>query len=606
MRGNNTSLNGFYSEAVVTQRLATVPKDLNTSDGILDIVTNNGILIWKAVEVPLQTLDESGEQSGVVYTIKYTLVDLTTGEIVGITTNAHDLAGLSSGIISVQIIASHDKYFSSFASEEVQLFKLVPPANIVFNEGTTTISWDKAVDNLGQPIDHYRVIVEEDGKEPFEEDCNTNEWIISGVTSTNFRIAVKTISSGINGYLINSDYTEYHSMEQPAAVDVESFVFDTELQAFKWKAIEGENAGDKYYISYNYFETNSDTPTKMEGIEITTSDNIDGEKYYFYYPNVIGRYALISVQVVRAGSLSSQPTYCMDQDATYVLNFDLFASGDGVNSPYIISNEKHLRNIKYFLNAKYELDSNITLTSNQPITNSEQVFGGSINGNNKYIYGASVADMQTLSNTGYIGLFNKVAGATFVNIQLSGFTLSGYLGSSTLYMGVLVGYADGLEVDGTIRETKFDNIVITATTINVTKDNQIGYSSNNVKLYIGAIAGYAQNSQFVDCTINLGNDGPNVTLYIKGNLTTHASFGAVAGYANDCTISNTNSQGQNNAFIIRYTLLATESYTPTLKLGALIGEVGADDVVLSGNSCEYTVYTSQGNTTHNNEIGNKN
>ncbi len=613
LRGTNTTLNGFFSEEITTQRLATIIKDVNTSDGKLDISTNNGVLTWNAVELPElpeipEQIDDTGAIGGegdivdtpsvVTYTIKYTLEDLTTGQIDGIEINEYDLEGLPAGIIWVQIIANHNNYFSSFASESVQLFKLTPPTNIKFNAGTTTISWDKAFDNQGNKIDHYRVIVKEDGKEPFEEDCATSEWVISGVTSANFEIAVKTVCIAENGELINSDYTEYHSMVQPSAVDVETFVFDSELQAFKWKAIEGENAGDKYYISYNYFEPNSEIPTKVENVEITISRQLSDGKYYFYYPNAIGRYTLISVHVVRAGSLNSQPTYCMGGEVTYELNFDLFSSGDGISNPYIIINETQLRNIKYFLNAKYMLDVNITLTSSEPITTSEQVFKGTINGNNKYIYGPMVETKPTLSNTGYVGLFNKVAGATFVNIQLSGFNVGGYLGSSTLYMGVLVGYAEA--------ETQFNNVVITSTVIDLTKNNQTGYASSTAQIYIGAIAGYAQNCQFTNCIINLGGDEPNIALYVRGNSSTRVSVGAVAGYANNCAITNTNVEGENNAFVIKYTLLAVESYIPVLKLGALVGTAGEEDVTISGNSCEYKVYTSQETTTHTNEIGNKN
>jgi len=632
LHGTNTALNGFFSDEIITQRLATIPKDLISGDGMLDIATDNGVLTWREVKLPgqssndeIETIEEDGAieddgieddtnqdgsgnigGSGVKYSIRYTLENLTTGEITDIQTNKYDLKDLPSGIILVQIIAHHDKYFSSFASQTVELFKLVPPTNIKFNEGTTTISWDKAIDRQGNKINNYRVIIMEEGKEPFEENCNSNEWVISGVSSTNFSIAVKSIDVSENGAVINSDYTQYHQMKLPDSVDVTTFVFDTELQAFKWKAIE-EDAGDKYYIAYNYFEPNSNTSISVDPIQVTISREVNGEKYYFYYPYVIGRYTSIYVQVVRAESLSSQPTYCKDKDGDFVLNFNLFTRGDGISEPYVISNETQLRNIKYFLNSKYELDANIALSSSEPITTSEQVFTGTLNGNNKYIYGVSNTSMSTLSSSGYIGLFNKVAGATFTNIQLSGFEIKGYLGSNSLYMGVLVGYASELRLNSSsIRKTTFNNIVVTATTITLTKDNQTGYVSNDTTMYIGAIVGYVENGVFTDCAINLGNTSTNITLYIKGDSFTKVSLGAIAGFADNCNIANTNSTSDNNAFNIRYSLVAVEMYIPVLNLGALVGEVGENDVVLSGNSCEYTVYTSQGQTTYYNEIGNKN
>lgn len=592
LHGNDSSLNSFFSEELVAQRLATVKTE--------SIVTKNGVLTWEASTI-----------EGVKYTIKYTLEDLTSAETEMLESNEFDFADLPRGVIKVQLLAHHNTNFTSFISEQVTLFKLDIPTNIKFNEGTTTISWDKVLDADGNEVDNYMVSIRQQGIEDIEYKCTANKWVITGLLSNSFEIAVRAISVDESGHLINSDYTSYQSMEQPKQVDVTTFEFDEELQAFKWKAIDGEQEGDKYYITYNYFAPNSETPSSIEPIEVTSYElvqvNEEKVKYYYYYPSVIGKYGLIYVQVVRAGSLSSQPTYCMGDEGTYILDFNLFTSGDGVNNPYIISSEAQLRNIKYFLNANYQLDANISLSSSKPITDSNQVFTGTINGNGKYIYGVASDTQTVFDQSGYIGLFNKVSGATFKNIQLSGFDLNGYLSASTLYMGILVGHSAGLQLqDGTIRQTVFDNIVITSSKINLTKDNQNGYISDDAQMYVGAIAGYAENSKFNNCTINLGNTDVNIRLWIKGSSSTKISLGAIVGYASDCEISNNKSGDDSIAFVVQYTLTAVYSYVPKLNLGALVGEAVGENVLLSGNSCEYIVYTSQGNTTNSNEIGNKN
>ena len=591
LQGNNASLNGFFSEEIVTQRLATIKSE--------NIVTNNGVLTWTASDV-----------QGVKYSIKYTLSDLTTNRTELLGTNSFDFADLPSGVISLQITSHHNEHFSSFISDVVNIYKLATPTNIKFNEGTTTISWDKVVDNNGIEVTNYIVSIRQDGAEDVEYKCSSNKWVITGVTSNSFSIAVKAVSVEERGVLINSDYTSYQSMKQPKQVDGTTFKFDEKLQVFKWKAIDDETEGDKYYIAYSYFAPNSETAISSDPIEVTNYSIIEEEnenvKYYYYQPSVIGRYALIYVQVVRAGSLASQPTYCVSDEGNYVLDFNLFTSGNGVDKPYIISNEEQLRNIKYFLNANYELEANIALSSNEPITNSEQVFTGTINGNSKYIYGAITDSKVLFSNTGYVGLFNNVAGATFIDIQLSGFKLNGYLNSQTLYMGILVGRATGLELgNSTIRQTIFNNIVVASSSIMLTKDNQNGYISDDVQMYVGSIAGYAENAKFTNCRIKLGNADTNIHIWIKGDASTEISLGGVVGYASNCEFTNNQSGEGNIAFVIQYTLTAVYSYAPIFNLGAIVGKAHGDNVVLSGNSCEYIVYSSQGNITNTNEIGSK-
>ena len=250
-----------------------------------------------------------------------------------------------------------------------------------------------------------------------------------------------------------------------------------------------------------------------------------------------------------------------------------------------------MRNINYFLGANYEIDSNITLTSNEPITDVNNVFTGVINGNSYYINGVGNVDIHTFASTGYAGLFNRTKNATFNAISLSNFTINGYVNSASVYIGILVGYAES---------TTFNNITLTSSTINVVKSTSIGYGANNVNVYIGSIAGYAINSQFRNCIVNLGGGVANVTISIQGNSQTKVSFGGFVGYADECLLSNnTNSE---NAFIISVTLTISGG-SPIVNIGALVGEVGTNGSTLTDNVCTYFESTTSGLVEKNNAVG---
>lgn len=589
LKGQTTSLNGFFSDEIVAQRLATITTD--------SIITNNGVLTWKA-----DSLD------GVKYSVTYKLADGSTGETELLETNMFDFAGLKDGVIETNVFAHHNDHFTSFVSEKVDLFKLSVPTNIKYHEGSTTISWDKVVDKDGNPVDTYMVRVQQDGVETQEYKCVTNEWIITGVTSNKFSIAVMAINTSERAFIINSDYTEYQSMEVPHQVDV--ITYNDQLKAFIWEPIVGEQDGDKYYIGYEYYEIiltagdKSTPPTPIDRVQVTKMREIEGKMYYVFYPSAIGSYRMIYVQVERLESLSSQQTFCMiDEDTYYELDFDLFTSGDGtVDKPYIISNERHLRNIKYFLDANYELDDDIDLTSGDPITDSTQIFTGTINGNEHYIGGIGRAEEGLLNESGYIGLFNRVRGATFANITLSNFSLKGYVNSATLYMGILVGYAEGNTVNGQVVTSKFQNIKITSSTIELTKNSTTGYTGSSVDMYVGAIVGYAINCEFAGCVVSLGGENANVIADIEGNSQTKLSFGAITGFANNCTL-NSNTSNETNAFIIS-TISRPTGGQPVVYVGSLVGEAGNSGVTSNNNSYMYAEKTSQGLTQKTNEIGN--
>lgn len=613
LKGGTTALNGFYNDEfggvikdeykIITTRLATI--DSNS------IVTSSGVLTW-----------EANELEGVTYTVVYTLEDGTTYTTDMLDTNAFNFEGIASGVINVKVLAHHNNHFTSFASNTnaqgeivaskmVEIFKLstVSIDSIKYHVGSDMISWDKVVDRDGNYIENYRVSITQEGAETREYDCSktdtteSNVWIVTGVVGTSFSIAVKAISVESNGKTINSDYTGYSSMELPNQVDVATFVFDEAEQAFTWKAIVGEQESDTYYIGYNYYTTkptegNAIAPTEIAELEVVKHKEINGEKYYYYYPSKMGSYRLIYVQVKRAGSLSSQPTYCMaDEQTEYALDFNLFASGYGTeDNPYKITDEKHLRNIKYFLDANYELDNDIKLESSEFITNASQIFTGTINGlastgDRHKIEGATTSSSTKFDSSGYYGLFARVQGATFSNIILTGFNVQGIVDSQKSYIGILVGKVE-MSTDESPVKTIFQNIDVTSSTIQITKNTREGYTSNNSSIYVGALAGYAEFAKFENCQVILSNtEEANIIATLEGNAQTIFAIGALAGYADNCEFTNNIIDTNNNAYILstKLTTASGSAKSPVVYAGALIGEEGAFGVTMTGTNS----YTAQ-------------
>ncbi len=615
--GNNTTLNGFYIDMAnadygnTTQRLTTIANNIRT---------NKGVLTWGQITGPYA-------EEKVQYQVHYTLSDGTIGSTGLLDDAEFDFANLVSGVIKATITAHHNNYFTSKPSAEIELTKLNTPdeKTIKYNgpdsDNPHTISWDKV--KLGKTeIDNYYISIMVGDKEVHTELCNSNIWQISDkITSNTFMIAIRAVSVDTNGNVINSDYTSYQSVGLPEQVDTTTFKFDEALQAFVWEAPNDWTSTDVYHIYYNYSATENGISSQSEPIEINNYEEKtefeDGEevvkRYYYYHPRAIGYYSFIYVQIQRAGSLLSQPTYCMeDGNITYKLHFDLFEDGDGSDkSPYIITTEEHLRNIPYFLNATYELGGNITLSSPDPITISTQVFSGTIDGNNNYIYQyalkasdehpeaktyAEAKAGENIALGAYNGLFHNVSGATFRNINLSQFVYKGFvndvekLGSDAygkIYLGILAGKA---------QNTTFDTITITSSYISVAKDNNY---KDDVNIYIGAVAGYSTESSFISCKVNMADNGSteNINLYIVGTSWSEVYLGGIVGYAenstNDKFTNNTTGtltdDEENttyaNAFIVKYSLSSITGYTtvPKFYLGAVTAN--PDATVDDTNTC---------------------
>lgn len=538
--GGDGQLNGFYSEPIVVNRLASVSQ----------LITQNGKLIWNSSSVEDST-----------YKVFYTFGEVGEASIWLSSEELEDaefaFEGLNSGVITAYVQAYNDKYFKSFASEQIELFKLSVPTNIRFNEGTTTISWDKVLDKDGKEIDNYKVKISEDGQDPFEQICTTNMWEISGVSTSKFSISVMAIGTAENDGLINSEYCDAVSMERPDQVDGTTFKYVEELNRFEWKAISSEQSADKYYIGFNYYKSAESSLEKIEEA-VASYRMVNGEKIYYYEPYRMGVYRQIYVQIKRAVSLSSQATYCVSDNGNFVLTLELFGSGDGKSekTAYTIQNENHLRNIGRFPIAYYKLTSNVSLETIGSITDKDTIFSGIIDGGNYYINNYIATQSNLLSE--YLGLFAKAEGAVFKNLNIANFTIQGNLNSQNLYLGVLVGFAD---------ECSFDNVVVTSGTIRVVKDNITGYLGDGLKLYIGGIVGKSLNCEITNCKAVVNTQADSVYVNIESNASTWIYVGGIVGGSDD----STSIQNSTTELKIRYILKAVENYPPNIAVGTLVG-----------------------------------
>lgn len=538
LSGGNSKLNGFYSNIVDVNRLEAINTD--------SIVTKNGVLTW----------DKSSVE-GSTYKVVYTTGELTSASVWKesemLENPEFDFAVLNTGKITAYVQVYNDTYFKSFESGKVELYKLDIPTNITFIEESTTITWDKVIDNNGVEIDNYKVKIMQEGMDDLGINCTTNSWVIEGVSLTTFKIAVMALGSAENDGIINSNYTEFVTMEQPNSVNQTTFVFNSDLNRFEWNSIEGEEITDKYYIGYNYYTDGDSLPVKHFEL-VNSYTNIDGVKTYYYRPNKIGSYRQIYVQVVRAGSLSSQATYCVTETGNFVLDFNVFASGDGqtAETAYIIQTETHLRNVKYFLNAYYKIASNIDLKLTGGITGEDEVFSGKIDGQNYYITNYIATDSVF---GGYSGLFARTLNAEFKDINISGFTVNGELSTQTLYLGVLVGQAT---------DTTFNDIIITDGGI---KFNGYSESSNSINIYIGGLAGSVTGCNITACEVVITGNNDSVSINMTGRSTARIYVGGIAGRWDNSSATDL----KNVKFNIKRVLMAVETQPPYIYIGGLIG-----------------------------------
>lgn len=559
--GGNSQLSGFYSEPMVVNRLKTV-KQLSTQEGTLK---------WEASSV-----------EGVKYKVFYLFGEATGGSVWSsseeLEITEYKFEGLNAGAITAYVQAYHNDYFASFGSENIELFKLSVPSNIKFNEGTNIISWDKVLDKNGAEVNHYSVIITVDGEQVLEQDCSSNEWEIDGVETNKFSIAVRAISIAENDGIINGEYSDYVSMEQPEQVDATTFKYNSELNRFEWEAIANEQSADKYYIGYNYYKT-VESAREREEVLVSSYQNVGGKKTYYYEPSKMGVYRQIYVLVKRADSLSSQATYCVKDGANFVLSLTLFASGDGKSeqTAYVIETEQHLRNIQYFPSSYYKITANINLTIVGSITDGSVVFSGCIDGGNYYINNYVATSTGLLAQ--YSGLFAKAENAIFKNINISAFTINGNVNSQNLYLGVLVGYAEGCS---------FDDVVIASGSIRVVKDNNKGYVGDGLSIHIGGLAGEVVDSYITNCQVVINSQADSVYVSVESNSSTWVYVGGIAG-----SVEGGDVESCSTEYNIRHILNAVEYYAPNIAIGTLVGrsteELGLSEC--SGKAYKYVSST---------------
>lgn len=265
----------------------------------------------------------------------------------------------------------------------------------------------------------------------------TTEFIAPNDISGLFSIAISAVSVA-EAKQFNGHPTVFTSSSE-APVQVANFEFDDINNMFMIDVTETDFlSGDKLLLIYNFTEYSSqgEKETTLVTKTITYKQNgmyeklEDGTYRYLYPITVIGKYANISVQVARAGTVPSNALKVNDVD------FNIFAYGAGIaENPYVIKTAEQLLNIERFTAAHYLLKSSINMSN---VNIEERInkygaiicdeFSGVINGAsddnyNFSIYGFNLdvldkTDTITLNNAESFALFRAVNGATIKNLTL--------------------------------------------------------------------------------------------------------------------------------------------------------------------------------------------
>ncbi len=184
-----------------------------------------------------------------------------------------------------------------------------------------------------------------------------------------------------------------------------------------------------------------------------------------------------------------------------------FSGGTGAsNNPYVITVPEQLRHIENHMTSHYKLanDMNLTKFNNwQPIGGyyKEKAFTGTFDGCNYNINGLSRTSAKSVSNHrlyfglfGYVGTGGVLKNVNFTNIAIS-LGVDGYNKKDRTFTGVVCGVITG----GTIE--------------NVTTVSGYVINSNNCTgiVYVGGIAGLANNSIIRNCTNNIQVTGGRYT-----------------------------------------------------------------------------------------------
>ncbi len=579
--GNSSALSSFYTSISNLNRLPNMDEST--------IRTEDGVLKW-----------DYADSLGATFTLEYELDDGTTG-VANNLGKSFDFRGLVSEHIQFKLTAKSNDMFQSFTApinmnNNLTVYKLNAPNDIKYNNNDKTITWTAITDNQGNAIAGYNIkVVDSNGEHSYF--TATNSWNIANGIDSEFDIFIQSVASTDNIMTVNSEFSDELTLTRPNAVDVTTFKYNQDKLRFELKAIDGEQNSDKYYISYQYYPVGENYP-QSKRIEVIDSQVVQGQKYYYYYPTAIGEYRNVYIQVVRAGGIASEAIGCYDDEGNlFELNFNWFANGDGGDEdPYQISNETELRNISKFLSAHYVITSQITLRSVEPITNKSQVFSGHITGRSDCGISFNSLKVDITGSGGYVGLFATTNGAIFKNIYLSGFNIDGYLDGVTTYIGCLVAYAEN---------TTFDNINLSASKINVIKDNINSISSNTIQVYIGGVVGYTKGCTVSNCRIQLTESEQSstlqdITLNINGNMNTILYVGGIIGYATGGSCEN------NEVYYVAKYTLSGNSGTPIAYTGRCIGGYNtiSTQPETNGNSGECITIINSSSSEITKDIGN--
>ncbi len=327
---------------------------------------------------------------------------------------------------------------------------------------------------------------------------------------------VKVVALGDNKLYEDSDETSYtysHKKDKLANPSIIGCVWESEgtLESYKvsWDASDGA-AG--YIIRI----LDSENVEKFKSDIITdTTYSLSSENY------TLGSQYKVGVMAVTSDRLS-------DSDYSEITVNTAFAGHHTIESDsyFVISNDRHFKNIAGAPDGKYILNNDISLTDYSPITG----FSGVLRGYNTT---ADTDEMHqiTATITGQ-GLFATATGT----VQISYITLNGSVTGAVTKTGGFIG-----ETVSTSTGARISNCINKATVSNTA----------NVQ-YVGGFIGYAGAEIVISNCVNTGNvTGKN---HAVAGIVAHAqsSKTIIENCANYGTIQTTNAAGESIGGIAGY------------------------------------------------------
>lgn len=207
-----------------------------------------------------------------------------------------------------------------------------------------------------------------------------------------------------------------------------------------------------------------------------------------------------------------------------VYSAEEFAGGLGTeDSPYLIINQKQLKNIRNYPDAFFKLNADIRLVGNFiPMYSDEVMFNGTLDGNGHKIIGLTIYNTSSF----YTGLFACIGEDGVVrNLTLENVNVQG-----ANYVGALAGYSLGTITDITVtgKVTYFaqNTYMVFIGGIIGRAEGEVNRCSSNTDVscentgngaYVGGISGYC------------GYSGEIVETHTKGDITISSEIASVYG-----------------------------------------------------------------------------